>query len=286
MNFMNKKIILLLVLIVVVGAGYFIFANMGGSPDLMMGNEEHEDEAVMPYEIYPGDVVEKIKNKEDIILLDVRTPEEYAEIHLKDALLLPVQTLSAQSLSEIGLGENAKNKEIIIYGRSGSRSKTAYDIMESLGYTNIKSIAGGMIHWQEDNYPFSESGAYTGPNTTTKDTQNVADGGPRITLDRKFHDFGLIPQYGGTVTQKFNLTNTGDKTLTIGTISTSCSCTSASISKKSIEPNGSAIVTVVFDPNFHEEPTGIFKRTVFIPTNDPTTPEAEITVQVDIAEGK
>ena len=46
------------------------------------------------------------------------------------------------------------------------------------------------------------------------------------------------------------------------------------------------MLTVVFDPDFHEEPVDVFKRTVFIPTNDPNTPEAEVSVQVDIAEGE
>ncbi len=114
------------------------------------GSEHHDDDSVASYEIYPGDVVTKIKDNEDIILLDVRTLEEYETIHLENALLLPVQELSQQTLNEIGLGEDVKNKEIILYCRSGNRSKTAYNIMESLGYTNIKSVSGGMIHWEGD----------------------------------------------------------------------------------------------------------------------------------------
>lgn len=162
-----KNIIYLLVLGALIVGGYLITINMSNNTNMMAGDENHEDEAVAAYEIYPGDVVDKIKNKENIILLDVRTPEEYEEIHLERALLLPVQELSAQSLADIGLGENAKDKEIIIYCRSGGRSKTAYDIMNSLGYTNVKSIAGGMIHWEEDNYPFTESGPYTGSHMMT-----------------------------------------------------------------------------------------------------------------------
>lgn len=280
---MNTKTITITLLIgAVLGAGYLLNTNNAIPP---ASEEEHEDEAVEAYEIYPKEVVDKITSNENIVLLDVRTPDEYEELHLQNALLLPVQELSAQSLAAVGLGEDAKNKEIYIYCRSGSRSKTAYDIMTSLGYTNIKSIAGGMIHWQEDNYPFTQTGAYTGPHTTTS-TNTKAQGGATIALDRTFHDFGVVPQYGGTVTATFDVTNTGTDTLTVHTVSTSCSCTSASISETSIAPQGTAVVTVVFDPNFHEEPLGVFKRTVFIATNDPKTPEAEVTIQVDIAEGK
>jgi len=271
-------------ILMVIGLGYFFMMNPTGmTPD----GEHHADEAIESYEIYPGDVADKVKNKEDIILLDVRTPEEYKEVHLGNAILLPVQELSAQSLADIGLGENAKDKEIIIYCRSGARSKTAYAIMKSLGYTNIKSVVGGMVHWEEDQYPFTETGAYTDPRTM-KGTENAgAQGdGSRISFDRTFHDFGVVPQYGGTVQESFIVKNNGTETLTIGDIATSCSCTSATISSASIEPGQSVKLTVVFDPDFHEEPLGVFKRTIFIPTNDPTAPEAEVVIQVDIAEGK
>lgn len=274
-----------MVILVIIGIGYLLATS--NSAAMMPGDEHHRDEFAESHEISPGYIAEKITNKENIVILDVRTPEEYAEVHLENALLLPVQEMSAQSLASIGLGEDAKDKEIILYCRSGARSKTAYNIMKSLGYTNIKSMSGGMIHWEEDNYPFTEAGPYTGPSMMmSNDDAEVSEDGPRITLSRDFYDFGVIPQYGGTVEETFTVKNTGTSALTIGDLSTSCSCTSASISSTAISPGESAEVTVVFDPDFHEEPVGVFKRTVFIPTNDPTTPEAEITIQVDIIEGK
>ena len=249
--------------------------------------EHHDDDSVASHEIYPGDLVTKIKNNEDVILLDVRTLEEYEEIHLENALLLPVQELSQQTLTEIGLGESAKDKEIVLYCRSGNRSQTAYNIMESLGYTNIKSVAGGMIHWEEDEYPFTESGEYREPESSSNgDSPIVSTDAPKIVIDRDLHDFGVIPQSGGTVATNFIVTNSGTQTLEVGQITTSCSCTSATISSSSIEPGEEAELTVVFDPDFHEEPVNVFKRTVFIPTNDPNNSELEIAVQMDIAEGE
>ena len=280
----NTVALIFIGLVAVIGIGYFSTMNNGS---MTMNEKHHGDEVIESYEIYPGDVADKIKNKENIILLDVRTHEEYEEIHLENALLLPVQELSAQSLAGIGLGEDTKDKEIIIYCRSGARSKTAYNIMSSLGYTNIKSIAGGMIHWEEDQYPFTETGAYTGLSIMTKDKSTVvSENGPRVSLNRIFHDFGIVPQYGGTTQETFIIKNSGTETLTIGDITTSCSCTSATVSETSIDPSKSAKLTVIFNPNLHEEPPDVFKRTIFIPTNDPTTPEAEIVIQVDIAEGE
>ena len=271
----------ILVSMVIIGCSYFFTMNNDSITEI---KAPHDDGEVKDYEIYPGDVADKIGSGEDFILLDVRTPEEYEEVHLEGALLLPVQELSAQSLAAIGLGEEAKDKEIVIYCRSGARGKTAYDIMQSLGYTNIRSVAGGMIHWEEDGYPFTESGAYTGSVMSS-----AADGstdGPRIAVDRTFHDFGAIVQYGGVVETTFIVRNEGTETLTIGTITTSCSCTSAQISESKIEAGKQATLTVVFDPDFHEEPLDVFKRTIFIPTNDPVTPEAEVVIQVDILEGE
>ena len=110
--------------------------------------------------------------------------------------------------------------------------------------------------------------------------------GPQASVDRELHDFGVITQYGGTVDTDFTLTNIGEETLTVGQITTSCSCTSATVAKPSLSPGESTVVKVVFDPDFHEEPIDVFKRTVFIPTNDPNTPEVEVAIQVDIVEGE
>lgn len=279
----NKIVVITIIAVTALAAlGYMIVNN---STSKSRANPDHHgDEIAEDYEIYPSDVARKIENSEDIILLDVRTSEEYEEIHLKNALLLPVQELSQQSLAAINLGEDAKDKEIIIYCRSGARSKMAYDVMQSLGYTNIKSIAGGMIHWQEDELPYTETGEYVLSQKTNKETG--APAGPSISLDRTLHDFGLIPQFGGVVETTFNIRNNGGETLIIGELSTSCGCTSAKISSKEIPAGEEAVLTVYFDPDLHAEPLGIFKRTVFIPSNDPNVPEKEIYVQVDIDENK
>jgi len=277
--------ILAIIIVLFIGIGLYLSSNPMMSQE-MDEMREHNDN-LAPNEISPSDVVKKVRSNEDVILLDVRTLEEYEEIHLENSILLPVQDLSQETLTKIGLGEDTKNKEIILYCRSGARSQAAYNIMKSLGYTNIKSVAGGMIHWQEDKYPLTESGAYTGPETMS-DNQDIVTAvtGPKIALNRVLHDFGDTPQFGGTVEATFTVTNEGSENLEIGTITTSCSCTSATISDASIKPGARATLTVVFDPDFHEEPLDTFKRTIFIPTNDPNTPEAEVSVQVDILEGE
>jgi rhodanese-related sulfurtransferase len=278
---MNAKYIATIAVILFVALGVFMLFSNQNTEEA----KRHVDGAIEAYEIHPEDVARKIENGEDIILLDVRTPEEYGEVHLENSLLLPVGELTAKTLVDIGLGENTKDKEIIIYCRSGGRSKQAYDIMYALGYTNIKSIAGGMIHWQEDNYPFTESGAYDGA-VYENAVQNTDTNGPRVSFDRTLHDFGESPKSKGVIQTTFTVTNTGSGVLQIGEISTSCGCTTAEISKANIPAGGRATLTVHFDPDFHPEPAGKITRTVFIPTNDPQNIEAEVRIAVSILEDK
>jgi len=281
----TKTIIVILAVILLIGVWYSLSdKNMTG--ETMHEVAEHND-SLESYEISPSMTIKRVGTNKEAILLDVRTLEEYEEVHLENALLLPVQELSAETLANIGLGAEAKDKEIILYCRSGARSKTAYDIMTSLGYTNVKSVAGGMVHWQEDKYPLTESGTYTGPtHGSGMETEKTETAGPSLTVDRKLHDFGVVPQYGGKVETTFKLSNTGTETLEIGTLTTSCSCTEARTENTSLKPNQSTTMTVIFDPDLHEEPLDVFKRTIFIPTNDPNNPETEISIQVDIAEGE
>jgi len=268
--------------ILVLGWGLF---SLGTNMDNYGDIDDHDDGMMEQYEMAPAEVVRKIQGGEDLVLLDVRTPEEYEEVHLENSLLLPVESMSQQTLNEIGLGQNAKDKEIIIYCRSGARSRMAYNLMSSLGYTNIKSISGGMVHWQEDSYPHTEVGPYMGMMDFDSDS-NVSVEGASINFDREVHDFGQIAQLGGVVRTEFTVSNSGSETLEIGEISTSCGCTTAEISNKEIEVGEKATLTVYFDPNFHEEPQEEIIRTVFIPTNDSARGEVEVKIRVDILENQ
>ena len=109
-----------------------------------------------------------------------------------------------------------------------------------------------------------------------------ATGNAKAAIEVTEHDFGVIRKEDGAVTTTFQVHNSGSDPLLLGDISTSCSCTSATVDISEVEPNGTAIVTVKFDPNVHEEPDGRFSRMTYIPTNDPDTPEIEFTIFVEI----
>lgn len=237
-------------------------------------------------EIAPAAVFEKMEKGEKLVILDVREADEYEEVRIAGTThRISLKELSEASLIKAGI---KKDDQIIVYCRSGTRSRTAAVLMRTLGYTNVWEINSGIIHWMEDGFP-TESGkanAEAGSQQSAIGDKGAQTDTPKISFDRLSHDFGEIPQFGGNVETKFTVKNEGKSALEIGAITTSCSCTSAKLDKSKIPANGSAILTIIFNPNLHEEPKEKFKRTIFIPTNDPEKPEAELEIWVDILEGK
>lgn len=76
------------------------------------------------------------------VILDVRTQEEYDEGHIKGAVLLPdyeIESRAAEKLPD-------KEQLILVYCRSGRRSKVAAEALVKLGYSNVKEF-GGIIDW-------------------------------------------------------------------------------------------------------------------------------------------
>lgn len=77
------------------------------------------------------------------LLLDVRTPEEFAEGHLPGAVNIPVEELEAKLASVPA----KKDQPVVLYCRSGRRSETARKILEKAGFTKAKNL-GPMSAWK------------------------------------------------------------------------------------------------------------------------------------------
>ena len=80
---------------------------------------------------------------EKINLIDVRQPEEHAEFNI-GGILLPLGNIMSMQIDEI---EDLRNEEVICYCRSGQRSMQAAMMLETMGFTNVKNLAGGMLGW-------------------------------------------------------------------------------------------------------------------------------------------
>ena len=78
----------------------------------------------------------------DYIILDVRTQEEYEDRHIPGALCIPNETIGSEDIPELP----DKEQLILVYCRSGNRSKQASEKLAALGYTNIVEF-GGINDW-------------------------------------------------------------------------------------------------------------------------------------------
>lgn len=90
----------------------------------------------------------KIKAEPSLNLVDVREPSEHDEFNV-GGLLLPLGDIRAGDIESI---ESLKDQEVVLYCRSGNRSGQAALILESMGFTNVINVVGGMLSWRE-NFP-------------------------------------------------------------------------------------------------------------------------------------
>lgn len=81
---------------------------------------------------------------EQLNIVDVREPHEHAEFNI-GGTLIPLGKIQTMQVDEI---EDLKDKELIVYCRSGNRSGQACLILDQLGFTNTKNVVGGMLAWQ------------------------------------------------------------------------------------------------------------------------------------------
>ena len=106
-------------------------------------------QAVYPSEVTVAEAAQK--RDQGAFILDVRQPDEWQQVHIPGALLIPLADLPNR------LGEVPKDKEVVVVCRSGNRSKTGRDILRQAGYERVTSLAGGVTDWQAKGLP-TESG--------------------------------------------------------------------------------------------------------------------------------
>ena len=81
---------------------------------------------------------------ETTTLVDVREPVEWNAGHLRDAIHIPLQQLPRR------LDEIPRDRDVVVYCRSGGRSARAVDLMRQHGFTRVKNLAGGLHKWATD----------------------------------------------------------------------------------------------------------------------------------------
>ena len=95
------------------------------------------------YQQITQEEAKEMVDSQEVIILDVREQDEYDSGHIPDAVLLPVGTIDETTAAE-AIPE--KDSTVLVYCRSGNRSKTASSALAELGYTNIYEF-GGINTW-------------------------------------------------------------------------------------------------------------------------------------------
>ena len=123
---MKKLIFLLLAVLILTACGQ---------------DQENNREAVF-VNITAEEAKQIMDSQDGYIILDVRSQEEYDQGHIPGAILIPDYEIEARAEKEL----TDKDQLILVYCRSGRRSKLAAEALVKLGYTNIREF-GGIIDW-------------------------------------------------------------------------------------------------------------------------------------------
>ena len=110
----------------------------------LLGGCNTDERPANSYEIISQEeALSYMVNDGNSFILDVRTEEEFANGHIKGAVLIPHDKIEAKAESVI----TDKEQLILVYCRSGRRSKIAAEKLVELGYSNVKEF-GGIIDWK------------------------------------------------------------------------------------------------------------------------------------------
>jgi rhodanese-related sulfurtransferase len=95
-----------------------------------------------------ADLKDQLDRKETLLLLDVRSAEEYTnDGHVAGSTLIPLPELERR------VRELPTDRPIVCICRSGNRSTTACDLLARQGFTQLRNVQGGMIAWAQAGYP-------------------------------------------------------------------------------------------------------------------------------------
>jgi len=240
----NQKLIILAILIVLGIVGY-INRPTNNSTGTVVVTEGNTIKLIPPQEF-----AELAKN-ENTFVLDVHTPEQ-THIPGTDAFI-PYDRIS-ENKDKL---PTDKTIPILVYCRSGSMSADAAKQLALLGYTRIYDLIGGTNAYKESNVSVSLT------------PEKIA--------------LGTVV-YGEVATTTFTLTNYAPLPLKITRVSTSCSCTKASVEKQELGGYESTIVNVSFDPAIHKDDTdlGDLSRMIYIETDSPNYPKLESTITATV----
>jgi len=100
----------------------------------------------------PQNFEKQLKESKDPILVDVRTPGEYAQGHLANAVLIDIYSDDFKTR----VGKLDKSKPVFVYCKAGSRSGSAVGVFTEMGFKEIYDLSGGITAWQRASKPIEK----------------------------------------------------------------------------------------------------------------------------------
>ena len=104
------------------------------------------DLATLPALLDPA-TVNQLRERADVLLIDVREQAEYNEGHIPGITLIPMGEIPGR------LAEIPKDKTVVVTCRSGNRSSQVASYLQQQGFTNIHDLQGGIVAWQQAGLP-------------------------------------------------------------------------------------------------------------------------------------
>jgi len=142
---MTKKIGLFLLLILVL-----ILTACGGAAEAVVVSEPAaavaQNEALSLGPTVDVKTAAAVKDRDDVILIDVREQWEYDEGHIPGITLIPMDEIPNR------LNEIPTDKEVIVTCRSGNRSGQVTDFLRKNGFDNVHNMQGGILAWEQAGY--------------------------------------------------------------------------------------------------------------------------------------
>ena len=142
-----KRLTRILLPTVIALTAVLIFTGCGSSAD-----DKTADDKKTYRQVSPEEAAAMMEEETGYIILDVRTQEEYETAHIPGAICIPNETIGTEDIPELP----DKDQLILVYCRSGNRSKQASEKLAKQGYTNIVEF-GGINSWTGETVSGSEA---------------------------------------------------------------------------------------------------------------------------------
>ena len=136
---MRKNIVVILTMIMILSLSLSL---VGCGKNAVAGQAQNVNEASYT-QISMDEAVTMMEEETDYIILDVRRPDEFADKHIPNAINVPNETIGEDEILELP----NKDQIILVYCRSGNRSKQASKKLAALGYTKVYEF-GGINDWK------------------------------------------------------------------------------------------------------------------------------------------